>query len=270
MTDQQAAAERFLALHVPGRPLLMCNAWDVGSARLLASLGVQALATTSSGFAASLGRLDYGITREEAIAHAGALAAAAEVPVSADLEDCFASEPGGVAETVRRARAAGLAGASIEDWSAGAGGGLLPRELAAERVAQAARASGEQGEDFVLTARAENYLRGNPDLEDTIARLVSYQDAGADVLYAPGLPGIEEVREVLASVQLPLNVLISPALSSLEDLAAAGVARLSVGGALAFHAYGAAARAARSLQHGEAGFLAESREGWRLVREALG
>ncbi|HEY0515656.1 MAG TPA: isocitrate lyase/phosphoenolpyruvate mutase family protein [Solirubrobacteraceae bacterium] len=270
MADQRAAAERFLALHVRGEPLLMPNAWDVGSARMLASLGIDAIATTSGGFAASLGRLDYNVTREEAIAHGAALAAAVQVPVSADLEDCYAQDSGGVAETVRRARDAGLAGGSIEDWSSSDGGTLLEPELAAERVAEAAAAAAQDGGAFVLTARAENYLRGNPDLDDTIARLTAYERAGADVLYAPGLPDLDALREIVAAVTKPVNVLITPALASVGELAVAGAARISLGGSLAFSAYGAALTAVRELQQGSGRYLAQSRQGMREVREALG
>jgi 2-methylisocitrate lyase-like PEP mutase family enzyme len=269
MADQRQMAERFEALHRPGEPLLMANAWDLGSARLLSSLGFRALATTSSGYAASLGRLDYGVTREEAIEHGAMLAAAVELPVSADLEDCFPGAPGGVAETVRMAREAGLAGCSIEDWSAADGGGLLSSGLAAERVAEAAQAAAADGGKLVLTARAENHLRGSPDLDDTIARLLAYQEAGADVLYAPGLAGVEEITELLAAVERPVNVLVWPSLPPAPELAALGVARISVGGAFAFAAYGAAVRAARELQAGGLGFLERSREGARLSREAF-
>ena len=268
-TAQRSAAERFLALHVPGEPLLVPNAWDIGSARLFAALGVGALATTSSGFAASLGRLDYGVTREEAIEHDRALASSVELPVSADLENCFPDAPGGVGETVRLARAAGLAGCSIEDWSSQQRR-LLPQELASERVAEAAQAAAEGGGVLVLTARAENHLRGNPDLDDTIARLLAYQQAGADVLFAPGLPGIEQVREIVAAVQRPVSVLVTAALPAPRELAAAGVARISVGGALAFAAYAAAADALRELQAGDAGYLARSREAMQLLRGAFG
>jgi 2-methylisocitrate lyase-like PEP mutase family enzyme len=169
MSTHPDQAARFLALHRQQSPLLLANAWDVGSAKLLASLGFQALATTSSGYAASLGRLDYGVTREEALAHAAALVAATEVPVSADFEDGFAADAAGVAETVRLAREVGLAGCSVEDWD--------PRErrlydidTAGERVAAAAEAAHAGATQLVLTARAENQLRGNPDVADTIAR----------------------------------------------------------------------------------------------------
>jgi 2-methylisocitrate lyase-like PEP mutase family enzyme len=266
MDDRRQLADGFLALHQAGRPLLLANAWDIGSARMFASLGLAALASTSSGYAASLGRLDYGVTREETIEHGGTLAAAVELPVSADLEDCFPGAPGGVAETVRLAREAGLAGCSIEDWSRDQ---LLPMELAAERVAEAAEAAAAAGGKIVLTARAENYLRGNPDLPDTIARLQAYEQAGADVLYAPGIGSAEEVREIVAAVGRPVNVLVWPTLPGVPELAAAGVARISVGGAFAFAAYDAAARAARELQAGGLGFIEQARQGARLARESF-
>jgi len=178
--------ERFRGLHVPGRPLLMPNPWDQGSARLLAHLGFAALATTSSGHAGTLGRLDGGVTRDEAIAHAAAIVAAVEVPVSADLENGFADDPAAVAETVTAAVAVGLAGCSIEDFTRRGDEPIYPLGLAVDRVAAAAHAA-RAGTGLVLTARAENHLRGRADLADTIARLQAYQQAGADVLYAPGL-----------------------------------------------------------------------------------
>jgi 2-methylisocitrate lyase-like PEP mutase family enzyme len=243
-TDEKAA--RFLAFHQQEHPLLLANAWDVGSAKLLASLGFQALATTSSGYAASLGRLDYGISREEALAHAAALVTATDVPVSADFEDGFATDPVGVAETVRFALEVGLAGCSVEDWD--------PREqrlydidAATERVAAAAEAAHTSPVHLVLTARAENHLRGNPDLRDTIARLQAYQQAGADVLYAPALDRPQDLRELVAAVELPVNVLARPGTPPVAELAALGVKRISVGGGFAFAAYGAAVRVASEL-----------------------
>jgi 2-methylisocitrate lyase-like PEP mutase family enzyme len=206
MTDSAAKAAAFLELHMQDRPLLLANAWDLGSAALLSSLGFQALASTSSGYASTLGRLDYSLSREEAVGHASALAAATDLPLSADFEDCFAANPDGVAETVRLALDAGLAGCSIEDWDA-ANGRLYAADVAAERVAAAADAAHAGSVHLVLTARAENYLRGNPDLDDTIARLQAYQEAGADVLYAPGLARSEDIRALVESVALPLNVL---------------------------------------------------------------
>ena len=174
----------FLDLHRPGQPLLLPNPWDVGSARILAALGYQALATTSSGFAATLGRPDMSVSRDEALAHAAAIAAAVDVPVTADLENGFGDSPEQVATTVSLARGTGLAGCSIEDATGRPDDPIYPAVLAAERIAAAAEAAGE---GFVLTARAENFLHGRADLDDTIARLVAFQAAGAQVLYAPGL-----------------------------------------------------------------------------------
>lgn len=237
-----------MELHKPGEPLLLPNPWDAGSAVLLASLGFNALATTSSGFAASLGRDDGAVTRDEAIAHAAAIAAATDLPVSADLEDCFAIEPSGVAETVRLAVAAGLAGCSVEDYSRRDDEPIFGIELAAERVAAAAEAAHSGPVHFVLTARAENYLHGRPDLGDTIARLQAFQQAGADVLYAPGLQSIEDIRLVLSEVDRPVNVLAMQGVPPVSELAVAGVARVSVGGAFAFTALGALVNAATELR----------------------
>jgi 2-methylisocitrate lyase-like PEP mutase family enzyme len=246
MTTHADRAARFLDLHQDDPPLLLANAWDVGSAKLLASLGYQALATTSSGYAASLGRLDYRVTREESLAHAATLVAATEIPVSADLEDCFAGDGAGVAETVGLALEAGLAGCSIEDWDPRAQR-LYPVGEAAERVAAAAEAAHGGDVHLVLTARAENYLRANPDPHDTIARLQAYQEAGADVLYAPGLDNRDDLRQLLAAVTLPVNVLARRGAPPLAELAEMGVKRISVGGGFAFAAYGAALRAASEL-----------------------
>ena len=262
-------ADRFLELHRQERPLLLANAWDVGSARLLESLGFHALATTSSGYAASVGRLDYSLSREEALAHAAALVAATDLPVSADFEDGFAADPDGVAETVRLALGVGLAGCSVEDWSS-SGQRLFGADAAAERVAAAAQAAHAGPERLVLTARAENYLRGNPDLGDTIARLRAYQEAGADVLYAPGLHTAEELRELVAALELPVNVLARPGAPSVAELGALGVKRVSVGGAFAFAAYGALTSAANELLHdGTYGFLELAGAGSKQVRAAF-
>jgi 2-methylisocitrate lyase-like PEP mutase family enzyme len=269
MNDHTDKAERFLSLHRQERPLLLANAWDAGSAKLLASLlGYQALATTSSGYAATLGQLDYSVGREEALAHAAALVAATDVPVSADFEDGFAADPAGVAETVRLALDVGLAGCSVEDWSA-AGGSLYDKDTAAERVAAAAEAAHAGSVRLVLTARAENYLRGNPDLRDTIARLQAYQEAGADVLYAPALDRPDDLR-TLASVDLPVNVLARPGTPPVAELAALGVKRVSVGGAFAFVAYQAAVEAASELlNEGTYGFTELSAAGARAARTAF-
>src|SRR3954468_6013289 len=184
----------FLALHVPGTPLLLPNPWDVGSAKVLAAMGFKALATTSRGHAAALGRDDGAVTRDEAIAHAAELAAATGLPVSGDFENGFADAPADVAETVRLAADAGVAGCSIEDWS---GTEIYDFDAAVARVRAAAQAAHGDGRTFVLTARAENHLRGVDDLDDTIARLVAFQEAGADVLYAPALRSMDQIRAVL-------------------------------------------------------------------------
>jgi len=264
-------AEQFLALHRPGAPLLMPNPWDVGSAKLLASLGFEELATTSSGFAATLGRLDGGVSREEAIAHAAEIVAATPLPVSADLEDGFGETPEAVAETVRLAREAGLAGCSIEDYG-GEGGErrIYDAELAAERVAAAVEAAHAGSERLVLTARAENHIRGVDDLADTIARLRSYEQAGADVLFAPGLRDVGQIRAVVEAVGRPVNVLMLPDCPPISELAAAGVARISVGGGFAFAALGAVAEAARELREdGTAGYLEQTMAGSRAARDAF-
>lgn len=253
-------AERFRGLHRSGKPLLMPNAWDAGSAKVLASLGFEALATTSSGHAATLGRLDYSVTLEEALAGAKPIVDAVDVPVSADLENCF-DDP---AETVRLAIDTGLAGCSIEDFTGDRDDPIYPLEVAVERVEAAA---GAASNDLVLTARAENYLYGRRDLEDTIARLRAYQDAGADVLYAPGLTESEDIRRVIDAVERPVNVLANPKLPPVADLAALGVARISVGGAFAFAALGATVRAGQELrEHGTYGYSDLAGIGVRAAR----
>lgn len=257
-------AEEFRALHVPGRPLLIPNPWDVGSAKLLVSLGFEALATTSSGFAMTLGRFDGSVTRDEALEHAATIVDAVPVPVSADLENCFADEPDGVAATVRAAVQAGLAGCSVEDWS---GSDIYPTEVAAARVAAAVEAANG---DLVLTARAENHLHGKDDLADTIARLQAYQEAGADVLYAPGITSIDDIRSVLAEVDRPVNVLAMPTAPPVSELAEAGVARVSVGGSFAFATLGALAGAARELrEQGTYSYSALAREGREAINSAF-
>jgi 2-methylisocitrate lyase-like PEP mutase family enzyme len=247
MTNAHERAQHFLDLHVPGDPLLMPNPWDVGSARLLASLGFQALATTSAGFAATLGRLDGSVTRDEAVAHGGTIAAAVDVPVSADLENCFANDPAGVAATIAAAVAVGLSGASVEDFTGDRDDPVYPIDLAAERVAAAAVAAHADG-PFVLTARAENHIRGRDDLDDTIARLRRYQEAGADVVYAPGLSDPERIRLLVEAVDVPVNVLALPNAPSVPELAKLGVARVSVGSAFANVALSAVVVAARELR----------------------
>jgi 2-methylisocitrate lyase-like PEP mutase family enzyme len=267
MTD---LAERFLSLHKADRPLLMPNPWDIGAAKLLESLGFEALATTSSGFAATLGRLDGGVTRDEALAHAAQIVEAVDVPVSADLENCFADDPAGVAETVRLALDAGLAGCSVEDYSGPESDTIYEAGLAAERVAAAAEAAHSGSRRLVLTARAENHVHGRDDLADTIARLQSYQEAGADVLFAPGVRDVDTIRELVSSVDLPVNVLALPGMPSVGELADAGASRISVGGALAFAAYGAAAAAGRELLNsGTYGYWETAATGAKATREAF-
>ena len=270
MSALTGKAQAFLELHVPGQPLLMPNPWDVGSAKLLASLGFQALATTSSGFAATLGRRDGAAGRNEVLAHAAAVVAAVDVPVSADLENGFAEDPEGVYATVRAAAAAGLAGCSIEDYSGSERGGVYDRALAVERITAAVEAAViEPG--IVLTARAENLIRGNPDLDDTIARLHAYREAGAQVLYAPGLRSIEDVWRVVGAVGAPVNVLALPGLPAVAKLAEAGVARISVGGAFSHVAFGALTGAARELlDTGTYGFMDLAAQGRKQEAAAFG
>jgi 2-methylisocitrate lyase-like PEP mutase family enzyme len=271
MTNQRDKAERFLASHQSPEPLLMPNPWDAGSARLLEWLGFSALATTSSGFAATLGRLDGSVTREEALGHAAAVSAATTLPVSADLENGFSDSPEGVAETVRLATATGLAGCSIEDATGRDENPVYDRALATERVAAAAEAAQAGPGRLVLTARAENYLHGRPDLADTIARLQAYAEAGADVLYAPGLTSLADVREVVRSVDRPVNVLALAGAPTVAQLAEAGVSRISVGGGFAYAALAALVEAATELRdQGTYGYLARTSQGGAAVRAAFG
>jgi 2-methylisocitrate lyase-like PEP mutase family enzyme len=239
-----ARAAAFRALH-QGDPFVIPNPWDVGSARMLEALGFKALATTSSGFAFTLGRPDGGATLDEVAAHVAALAAATDLPISVDLENGYGAAPEVAAEAIRRVADAGAVGGSIEDYDPG--GRLYEREHAAERVAAAVEAAAALGFPFVLTARAENHIRGNPDLDDTIERLRSYEAAGADVLYAPGLANADEIRAVCASVTRPVNVLARPNLSFAE-IVGAGAQRISVGGALTWVAVNAAAAAAEAIR----------------------
>ncbi|MPV35675.1 isocitrate lyase/phosphoenolpyruvate mutase family protein [Georgenia subflava] len=229
----------------------MPNAWDAGSAKILAELGFAAIATTSSGFAATLGRHDGDITREEALTNAAALVHAVGIPVSADLENGYADDPVGVAETVRLARDTGLAGCSVEDYTGRDDDPIYAVGPARERVEAAAEASGS----MVLTARCENYLHGRPDLGDTLARLQAYQEAGADVLYAPGLTDLGEIRTVCAETDRPVNVLLVRGGPAPAELADAGVARISVGGTFTWNAFAGLVEAARELLDGETGFL---------------
>jgi 2-methylisocitrate lyase-like PEP mutase family enzyme len=236
----------FRELHEREQLFVMPNPWDVGSAKLLASLGFEALATTSAGFAWSLGKVDTTVTRDELVAHVRTLAAATPLPLNVDSERCFPDDPGGVAETVALLADAGAAGFSIEDYDP-ARDAIDDVEVAAERVRVAAGAKG----DLVLTGRAENHLHGVDDLDDTIARLLAYRDAGADVVYAPGLADLDQIAAVVEAVGVPVNVLALPHGPSVAELASVGVRRVSTGGAVARAAYGALLAAAQELQeHG--------------------
>jgi 2-methylisocitrate lyase-like PEP mutase family enzyme len=248
VTTLEGNAGRFLALHHGDRPLLQPNAWDIGSARLLASLGFEAVATTSGGFAATLGRLDGSVTREEALHHGAQLAAAVDVPVAADTENGFADDPAGVAETVALACGTGLAGCSIEDFTRRDDLPIYDIGLAAERMVAAAEAAHSGPAQLVLTARAENHIHGRDDLADTIARLQAYQEAGADVLFAPGLVSLDDIRSVVTSVDRPVNVLALPGCPSVDELAMVGVARISVGSAYALAALAGLIDAATELR----------------------
>jgi 2-methylisocitrate lyase-like PEP mutase family enzyme len=257
-TQSEKAAE-FRALHERAGAFIIPNPWDVGTAHLLAHLGYEALATTSAGYAFSVGRPDYEVGRDAMLKHVAAIAAATDLPVSGDLENGFADDPAAVAETYRLAAAAGLVGGSIEDATGRADSPIYDPGLAAERVRAVVEAVRSLPFLFTVTARAENYLWGRPDLSDTIRRLQTYQDAGAQVLYAPGLTRPEDVAAVVRSVDRPVNVLMPGVPLTLADLAALGVKRVSVGSALSRAALGAFLRAAREMrEHGTFAFAADA------------
>jgi 2-methylisocitrate lyase-like PEP mutase family enzyme len=250
----------FRALH-EGAAFVIPNPWDAGSARMLEALGFKALATTSSGFAFTLGRPDGGVTLDEVIGHTRTLSAAVGIPVAVDLENGYGPTPDDAAQAVTAAAEAGAAGGSIEDWDADAG--IYPLAAAAERIAAAAEAARASG--FVLTARAENHIRGNPNLTDTIARLQAYDEAGADVLYAPGIRG-DDVRTLCAAVSKPVNVLAFPGMTFAE-LVNAGAQRISVGGQLTWVAAAAAAEAAVKIRdEGDFSALAARLQGTDWLR----
>jgi 2-methylisocitrate lyase-like PEP mutase family enzyme len=242
--SQQDKAAAFRALH-EGETFVIPNPWDAGSARVLEALGFEALATTSSGFAFTLGRLDGNVTLDEVLAHTSALAEASSLPVSVDLENGYGPEPAQAARAIEGAAAAGAVGGSIEDWDPG--GELYGFDHAVERVAAAVEAARGFDFPFTLTARAENHIRGNPDLADTVARLQAYEAAGVDVLYAPGLRSADDIRTVCEALSKPVNVLALPGLS-VQEIGAAGARRISVGGALAWVAVGAFAAAAEQIR----------------------
>ena len=261
MLTQAEKGRAFRALHERDSAFIIPNPWDAGTARLLAHLGFAALATTSAGYAFSAGRRDNTVERHDMMAHVSAIASATELPVSADLENGYGDAPEAVAETIRLAAAAGLAGASIEDMSRDPAQPIYPHEQAVDRIRAAAEAAHALPFPFTLTARAENYLVGRPDLKDTIQRLQAYQEAGADVLYAPGLTGRDDIAEVVRSVDRPVNVVmgLQGVQLSLAELSAIGVKRVSVGSALSRAALGAFLRAAREMRdHGTFTFAEEA------------
>ena len=270
MISQAAKAERFLQLHRGETPLLLPNPWDAGTAKLFASLGFSALATTSSGHAATLGRVDGRVTRAEALDHATAIVAATDLPVSADLENCFSDDPAGVADTVRLAVSAGLVGCSVEDYSGDDDHPIYESDHAADRVAAAAEAAHSGPVRLVLTARSENYLHQRTDLGDTISRLQAFQEAGADVLYAPGVTEAGDLRTIVESVDLPVNVLALPGVPPVAELAEIGVARISVGGGFNLVGLGAVAKAALELlDEGTYGYWEQAKAGAKARNTAF-
>jgi 2-methylisocitrate lyase-like PEP mutase family enzyme len=248
MRSQAEKAATFRALHT-GTPFVIPNPWDVGSARLLAALGFKALASTSSGLAFTLGRLDGNVTLDEVVDHAAALAVATDLPLSVDLENGYGPEPESVAKALSRVAEAGAVGASIEDYDPS--GRIYELGHATERVAAAVDAAARVGLAFTVTARAENHIRGHPDLDDTIARLRAFEAVGADVLYAPGLRTVDEIRAVCTAVSKPVNVLARPDLS-IAEITGAGAQRVSLGGSLTWVAVDAVASVARAIRdHGD-------------------
>lgn len=246
---QAEKGRNFRALHQGDGAFIIPNPWDVGTARLLAHMGFKALASTSMGYAFSVGKCDNTVGREQIIAHISRIAAATDLPVSADLENGFGDAPESAAETIRLAAAAGVVGGSIEDASGRSEDPIYEREHAAERIRAAAEAARSFPYPFTLTGRAENYLHGRPDLKDTISRLQAYQEAGADVLYAPGLATRDDIAAVTSSVDRPVNVLmgLQGVVLSLAELSPLGVKRVSVGSSLCRAALGAFLRAAREI-----------------------
>ena len=258
---QAEKGDAFRALHEREGAFIIPNPWDVGTARLLAGLGFEALATTSAGYAFSMGQRDNTVGRERMMVHVAAIAAATDLPVSADLENGFGDDPKTVAATIQLGAAAGLVGGSIEDSTQRPGDPIYELGHAVERVRAAAEAARSLRFRFTLTARAENYLVGRSDLADTIRRLQAYQEAGADVLYAPGLQSEEEISAVVGAVDRPVNVVmgLQGVQLSLATLAELGVKRVSVGSALTRAALGAFLRAAREMRdHGTFAFAAEA------------
>lgn len=249
MPTQAEKAALFRSLHHRDHAFIIPNPWDIGTARILSHLGFEALATTSMGYAFSMGKRDNTVDREHVIEHVAAIASATDLPVSADLENGFGGEPQAAAQTIKLAAAAGAVGGSIEDATGREDDPIYDLEYAAERVSAAVEAARSLPFSFTLTARAENYLHGRPNLKDTVARLQVFQDAGADVLYAPGLTSKDDIAAVVSSVDRPVNVVMGlrGVQLSLAELSAMGVKRVSVGSALARTALGAFLRAAHEM-----------------------
>jgi 2-methylisocitrate lyase-like PEP mutase family enzyme len=266
VADERRA--RFRALHSAEELFVMPNPWDVGSARLLEKCGFAALATTSAGFAWSIGKLDQRVTREELVAHVARLVEATSVPLNVDSERCYPDDPGGVAETVALLAGAGAAGLSIEDYDPAAGA-MDDVGLAAERVAAVAEAVNGLSDPMVVTGRAENHIRGVDDLDDTIKRLIEYRDAGADAVYAPGLSDLDQIARVVEAVGIPVNVLALPAGPSTAELASVGVRRVSTGSLLAGAAYAALIAGAQELKTDGTSRYAESAVSRDLLKEAF-
>ena len=275
---QHEKALSFVALHRAPGAFVIPNPWDAGSARILAAVGFEALATTSAGLAFALGRRDAEglLSRDDALANAAVIVQATDLPVSADLEDGFGPRPEDVAETIRQAAAIGLVGCTIEDTTADPAHPIHGFSLSVERVSAAVEAAEALPFPFTLTARAENFLFGRPDLDDTIRRLRAFEDAGANVLYAPGLPDLDAIRAVCAAVSRPVNVIAGLAGNrySVAELAGAGVKRISLGSTLARAALGALARAAREIRdHGTFDFTDDAMpfaEANALMRPRIG
>ena len=255
--NQHNKAETFAALHAGPETFVIPNPWDIGSTQILTGMGFKALATTSAGYAFSRGRLDSAISRDEMLAHAAEIVAATPLPVSADLENGYGDAPEDAGETIRLAAGTGLVGASIEDFSGGGDGSIYDFSLAVERIEAAVAAARKQDFPFAVTARAENFIRGRPDLDDTIKRLVAFEAAGADVLYAPGLPNLDAIRTVCQAVSKPVNVVMGLTGSDMTtaQLADAGVRRISLGAVLARAALGAFMAAAEEIQAGGYSFI---------------
>jgi 2-methylisocitrate lyase-like PEP mutase family enzyme len=272
MATQAEKASAFRALHHREGAFIIPNPWDIGTARILAYLGFEALATTSAGYAFSAGQRDFTIGRDRMMAHVAEIVSATDLPVSADLENGFGDDPATVAGTIRLAAAAGLVGGSIEDATNRPHDPIYEHGLAVERVRAAAEAAHALPFPFMLTARAENYLVGRPDLADTIKRLQAYQEAGADVLYAPGLRAKAEIAAVVSSVDRPVNVVmgLQGAQLSLAELADLGVKRVSVGSALSRAALGAFLRAAREMREQGTFHFADEAVSYRDISAMFG